>query len=608
MTTNTTKQCRAIRAIDAEADTLVGVLRARARAHPHRPLYTFLKRARDVERSLTFGGLDERARAIAASIQAIAEPGDCAAVICPNDLSFIEAFMGCQYAGVIPVPSPAFNSMQSVERLRRVFGATAPTCVVTTSAIDERLTANADKLPELRAVPRLCVDETSDQDWVHWSAPDIAGSDLAFLQFTSGSVSDPKGVKISHANILHNLEMLQHAFRHTDESRIVCWLPFFHDWGLIGGLLQPIYSGIESILYDPFEFVRKPRSWLETISRFRATVSGAPNFAYDQCLDTMGPEDCVDLDLSSWDVAIVGAEPIRAETLDRFSEKFATCGFRRSSFITSYGLAESTLIVTGSDRESAPSIIAIDRAALESGRVEAAANPDDTAAVRLVGCGQVLLDQQARIVTENGDPCGDMEIGEIWVAGPSVAQGYWQSDLSGAHEPEKQGAATLDQFSATLPDVPNTRFLPTGDQGFFHESELYVTGRIKDLIIVSGRNLYPEDIERAAGEADPALGRGKGAAFSVNVEGVEQYVVAQEAHFDGVGDGDAAIEAIRSAVTSATGVAPWAITLVKAGGIPRTSSGKVRRQAARQMFLAKELVCQRIWYSQPSRSSLCSAS
>lgn len=608
MTISTTEQCRAIRGIDATTDTLVGVLRARARAHPYRRLYTFLKRARDVERSLTYGELDERARAIAASIQAIARPGDCAAVICPNDLSFIEAFIGCQYAGVIPVPVPAFNSMQSIERLSRVLGTIAPTCVVTTSAIEERLTANAGTLPELQAVPHLCVDQTPDKNLVHWSAPEISGSDLAFLQFTSGSISDPKGVMISHANILHNLEMLQGAYRHTDESRIVCWLPFFHDWGLIGGLLQPIYSGIESILYDPFEFVRKPRSWLETISRFGATVSGAPNFAYDQCLHTMGPEDCVDLDLSSWKVAIVGAEPIRAETLDRFSEKFASCGFQRKSFITSYGLAETTLIVTGGDLETAPAIIAIDRASLEAGRVETAANPDDTAAVRLVGCGHVLSDQQLRIVTENGASCGDTEIGEIWVAGPSVAQGYWQSDSSGSHEPEKQGATTTNEFSTTLPDVPNTRFLPTGDQGFIHESELYVTGRIKDLIIVSGRNLYPEDIERVAREADPILQRGKGAAFSVDVEGGEQYVVAHEAHFDEVEEGDAAIEAIRLAVTSATGVAPWAITLVKGGGIPRTSSGKVRRQAARQMFLAKELPSQRIWHSQPSRSNLGSAS
>jgi len=603
VTTDTPKQYRAIRGIDANADTLVGVLRARARAHPERPLYKFLKRARDVERSLTFGGLDERARAIAASIQETAEPGDCAAVICPNDLSFIEAFMGCQYAGVIPVPVPAFNSMQSLERLRRVLGTVAPTCVVTTSAIDERLTANADRLPELRTAPRLCVDETPDHDWVRWSPPEIAGSDLAFLQFTSGSVSDPKGVMISHGNILHNLEMLQVVFRHTDESRIVCWLPFFHDWGLIGGLLQPIYSGIESILYDPFEFVRKPRSWLETISRFGATVSGAPNFAYDQCIETMAAEDCVDLDLSSWEVAIVGAEPIRAETLDRFSKKFATCGFRRESFITSYGLAETTLIVTGGDRDAAPRTIAIDRAGLEGGRVEVAANPDDPTAVRLVGCGQVLLDQQVRIVNENATPCADMEIGEIWVAGPSVAQGYWRSGSSGSHEPAEQGEANQIQFTTTLPDIPNTRFLPTGDQGFFHENELYVTGRIKDLIIVSGRNLYPEDIERVAREADPILRRGKGAAFSVNVAGVEQYVVAHEADFDKEDEGDAAIEAIRSAVTSATGVTPWAIALVNAGGIPRTSSGKVRRQAARQMFLANELPCQRIWHSQSSRSN-----
>lgn len=575
--------------VAADVGTLVGALRERARTHPQRPLYTFLKRARDVERELTFGALDERAMAIAASIQAHARPGDCAVVICPNDLSFIEAFMGCQYAGVIPVPSPSLQGYHAIERLRRVLGAVSPACVVTTSAIEERLKAQARALPELAAIVHLCVDTVAQRDSIHWSAPDIAVDDVAFLQFTSGSLSAPKGVKVSHSNILHNLEMLQVAFGHSEESRIVSWLPFFHDWGLIGGLLQPIYSGIQSILFDPLEFVRKPRNWLDAISRFGATVSGAPNFAYDQCLQTLQPGDLDGLDLSRWEVAIVGAEPIRAETLDRFESLFAPCGFKRSAFFASYGLAESTLVVTGGHRGEGPVMLALDRAALESGRVEPVADAAGPECVRLVSGGHTLHDLDVRIVdTEHGVACDDLQIGEIWISGRSVAQGYWELDEE-----------TVEQFSATLADAADIPYLRTGDQGFLREGELYITGRLKDLIIVSGRNLYAEDIERIAGEADPALRQGKGAAFSIDVDSTEHYVLAHEVQFGGNWDGDAIIESIRQTVTGVIGIAPWAIVLVKAGGIPRTSSGKIRRQSTKQRYLADELPCVQVWQRSP---------
>ncbi|MDH3600195.1 MAG: fatty acyl-AMP ligase [Candidatus Tectomicrobia bacterium] len=573
----------------SRVNTLVDALRERAQAHPQRPLYTFLRRARDVERNLTFGTLDARARAIAASIRAHALPGDCAVIICPNDLSFIEAFMGCQYAGVIPVPSPSLQGYHAAERLRRVLGAVSTACVITTSAIEDRLKARADALPELAAIAHLCVDTVPAHDWVQWSAPDIDAHDVAFVQFTSGSLSAPKGVKVSHANILHNLEMLHSAFGHTDESRIVSWLPFFHDWGLIGGLLQPIYSGIQSVLFDPLEFVRKPRNWLETISRFGATVSGAPNFAYDRCLQTIEPEDVDGLDLNQWEVAIVGAERICADTLDRFEFRFAPCGFKRTAFFTSYGLAESTLVVTGGRRDEAPVTIAIDREALEGGRVEPVSDAGLQSCVRLVSNGHALLDQDVRIVDpERCAPCDDMQIGEIWVAGRSVVQGYWELD-----------AATAEQFAATLLGDTDRSYLRTGDQGFLSEGELYITGRIKDLIIVSGRNLYPEDIERVADEADPTLRQGKGAAFSIDVNGVEHYIVAHEVQFAGREDGDMIIESIRSAVTRVIGVAPWAIALIKAGGIPTTSSGKIQRQATKQRFLADELPCLRVWRQAP---------
>ena len=256
------KQNAFLPGLPGDAATLVDILRARAHTHPRRPLYTFLKRARDVERELTFGAMDTRARAVAARIQARAQAGDCVAVICANDLSFVEAFMGCQYAGVIPVPGPSLQGFRAVERLRHVLGAVTPVCVVTTRTIEDKLKAQSDELPELAALPFLCVDAIPDHESVLWSPPDLDEDDLAFLQFTSGSLSTPNGVKISHANILHNLRMLQHAFGHTTDSRIVSWLPFFHDWGLVGGLLQPIYAGIQSILFDPFEFVRRPCNWV----------------------------------------------------------------------------------------------------------------------------------------------------------------------------------------------------------------------------------------------------------------------------------------------------------------------------------------------------------
>lgn len=567
--------------------SLVEILRTRARLQPQQTVFTFLRRARNVEREMTFAELDTRARAVAARIQQIAAPGDCVAVICPNDLHFIEAFMGCQYAGTIPVPSPSLQGYHAIERLRRVLGAVAPMCVVTTTAIEERLTAQRERLPELLRLPHLCVDSIADADAQRWSADTTALNPLAFLQFTSGSLSTPKGVRVSHDNILHNLEMLQQTFGHHEDSRIVSWLPFFHDWGLIGGLLQPIYSGIRSILFDPFDFVRSPVSWLEVISRYRATVSGAPNFAYDQCCSALESADCSGLDLQSWTIAIVGAEPIRDHTLNRFAAQFAAYGFSKKSFFTSYGLAESTLVVTGGPREErAPRSIALDRRALEVGRVELTQNEDESASRVLVSCGPPLLDQEIRVVDPQTHTLRSaLEIGEVWISGPSVTQGYWnQDDDSDAH------------FRVVLADTADTkRYLRSGDMGFLYDGELYLTGRIKDLIIVNGRNLYPEDVELVANDAHVALRSGKAAVFSVDMKGAEQYVIAQEMAFGGGWEAGEVIENIRRAVVGTIGTAPGAIVLVKAGGIPRTSSGKIRRQACKQRYLAGELGIEHTW-------------
>ena len=393
---------------------------------------------------------------------------------------------------------------------------------------------------------------------------------------------------VSHANIIHNLSMLQYVFRHSEDSRIVSWLPFFHDWGLIGGLLQPIYSGVHCVLFDPLEFVRNPVSWLNVISKFSATVTGAPNFAYDRCVQTACPEDCAKLDLSGLDVAIVGAEPVRAETLDRFTSRFEECGFRRKSFFTSYGLAESTLLVTGGYRDLAPATIAVDRGLLEARRVKIRPDSASTDNVdrRLVSCGRTVLGQEVIIVDpKSRRPLGPGQIGEIWVSGPSIAQGYWD-----------KATESREQFSASLSGESHDKgYLRTGDEGFLFDEELYVTGRIKDLIIVYGRNLYPEDIERIAADASPALRNGRGAAFSAEIEGAEQLIVVHEAEYGGDWDGEDLVQKLRQAVVAIVGVVPYAVALVKAGGIPTTSSGKIRRQACKRLFLDEKLPCLHEW-------------
>ena len=569
----------------APVDSLVTLLRARAQLHPQQPLFTFLGRRSDVLRTMSFGALDRRARAVAARLRPVAAPGTCVAVVCPNDLHFIEAFMGCQYASVTPVPGPPLQGFHAAERLRRVLGEITPTAVVTTTAIAERLQAQRDRLPVLINVPHICVDSIADAEADDWTPAETEVHPLAFLQFTSGSLSTPKGVRVSHANILDNLEVLQRAFGHGEGSRIVSWLPFFHDWGLIGGLLQPIYSGIQSILFDPLEFVRRPALWLETISRYQATVSGAPNFAYDLCCSSLRPAQCAGLDLDCWRIAIVGAEPIRAQTLRRFADTFAACGFREEAFFTSYGLAESTLAVTGGPQGRAPRSLALTRRALEAGRVESTHSADASTARVLVSCGRPLLEDVCIVDPQARTRQAPNMIGEVWVAGPSVAEGYWNLD-----------AESHEQFHAVRADDAEAHtYLRTGDQGFLHDGELYLTGRIKDLMIVNGRNLYPEDVERVAGEAHEILRSGKGAAFSVEMNGVEQFVVAHEVEFGRGGDPIAVTEAVCRAVVDATGIAPGAIVLVKAGGIPRTSSGKIRRQECRQRYLAGVLPCGYTW-------------
>ncbi|HTU24479.1 MAG TPA: aminotransferase class I/II-fold pyridoxal phosphate-dependent enzyme, partial [Pirellulales bacterium] len=431
-----------------------------------------------------------------------------------------------------------------------------------------------DQTPDLKKVGWVSTDELPRGLAGEWREPDVHGDTLAFLQYTSGSTGVPKGVMLTHANLMHNSALIAYAFEHTRSGAGVFWLPSYHDMGLIGGILQPLYIGQNSMLFSPMSFLQRPFRWLQAISRYRFTISGGPNFAYDLCVDKTTPEQRATLDLSSWRLAFNGAEPVRAETIDRFSEAFEPCGFRREAFYPCYGMAESTLIITGGFKSAQPVIRTIDTKALENNQVLDAL-ADEEGAQNLVGCGSVLLDQRLIIANPyNMTKAADDQVGEIWVAGPSVAQGYW-------NRPE----LTEQIFRAHLQDTGEGPFLRTGDLGFLKDGELFVTGRLKDLIIIRGHNYYPQDIEHTAGKSHARLRSGQGAAFAVEVEGRQRLVLIYEVERRQQRELEPVFEAVRREVAAEHDLPVDAIVLIKAGSIPKTSSGKIQRHACRRAFL-----------------------
>jgi amino acid adenylation domain-containing protein len=454
-----------------------------------------------------------------------------------------------------------------------------PLIGLTTSQILPVVTGLSEQAPEFQSMRWLTTDTIASSMGSGWQQPAISSETLAFLQYTSGSTADPKGVMLTHGNLLHNFRLIHRYFENTPSSRGVIWLPPYHDMGLIGGILQPLYSGLPVILMSPLAFLQRPLRWLQAISRLKATVSGGPNFAYDLCVRKITPEQRATLDLSSWQVAFSGAEPIRAETLERFTETFAPCGFRREAFYPCYGLAEATLIVAGGQKSAPPVVRAFEERALQHNRVIEVLSGHE-AARTLVGCGRTLLDQRIVIVDPKSltkSPAG--EVGEIWVSGSSIAQGYW-------NQPE----ANERTFQAHLANRGEGPFLRTGDLGFILDDELFITGRLKDLIIIRGRNYYPQDIELTVEQSHLALRPGCGAAFSIEVENSERLVVVQEVERQYRNlDVNAVIAAIRQAVSEQHELQVYCVVLIKTGYIPKTSSGKIQRHVCRDRFLAGSL-------------------
>ncbi|HEY9282293.1 MAG TPA: fatty acyl-AMP ligase, partial [Pyrinomonadaceae bacterium] len=572
-----------------DARDLVSLLRQRGERQAERLAYTFLTDGETAEESLTYGELDERARAVGAMLQGRGLGGERVLLLYPPGLEYVTAFWGCLYAGAVAVPVYPPRQNQSLRRLEAVAAdAQAKAALTAAQYLSRKDSADGDS-PVLSRLSWLTAAGGGSAG--EWRPPVISADTPAFLQYTSGSTAEPKGVMLSHGNLLHNERMIREAFRQTEQSVIVGWLPLYHDMGLIGNVLQAAYVGARCVLMSPVSFLQDPARWLAAITRYKATTSGGPNFAYDLCARKIPAARRESLDLSSWAVAFNGAEPIRHDTLERFAAAFAPCGFRREAFFPCYGLAEATLFVAGDFKAGPPVVRAVEPQALELGRV-ADAPHDDASAVKLVGSGRAADGQRVLVVNpETLRPCAAEEVGEIWVSGPSVARGYWNRPEESEHT-----------FGAYLADGGGGPYLRTGDLGFLEDGELFVTGRLKDLIIVRGRNYYPQDIERTVEESHGGLRPGCGAAFSVELDGEERLVVVQETERHPKADPAEMIGAIRQAVADAHEVQVYAVALVRLGAVPKTSSGKLRRGECRAKFLSGQLGAVSEWRAGAART------
>ena len=558
-----------------ECQDLVELLRVRAAEQHYLIAFEYLISANEVT-PLTYGELDQRARAIAALLQEHDAEGERVLLLYPPGLDFIAGFFGCLYAGAVAVPTfpPRFNS--NLQRLKGIIDDASLTIALTTDNIFSGLKSLLDREPELSSVNWLLSSDSLglEDEWREFNATDET---LALLQYTSGSTSEPKGVMLTHGNLMHNSARICEAFECSVEGIGVSWLPPYHDMGLIGGVLQPIFVGGTTILMSPLTFLQRPIRWLEAISRYSLgrefVVSGGPNFAFDMCVNRVLPDQRRRLNLSKWKVAFTGAEPIRSDTLSRFAESFASCGFEYSAFYPCYGLAESTLMVSGGLRKEPPITVSVQRSKLDQHEAVNLVSRDQT--YNLTSCGRNMPDQDLRIVDpETFVECAEGEVGEIWVSSASVARGYW-------NRPEE----TEKCFDARIAGTDEGPFLRTGDLGFLLLGELCVTGRLKDLIIIDGRNHYPQDLERTIEQCHSALRANCCAAFSVNVDGQEQLCISAELN---VAPSDqltpAITKAIQIALAEAHDLRAYKINLLRKGDLPKTSSGKLQRHRCRAEF------------------------
>jgi acyl-CoA synthetase (AMP-forming)/AMP-acid ligase II/thioesterase domain-containing protein len=567
--------------MEIPGETLVDLLRERAIRLPNRLGYSFLPKGEAEEARFTYAELDLRARAIGAWLTSVSAAGDRVLLLSSSGPEFVSAVFGCLYRGAVAVPAypldPARIS-RTVSRLRRILKDAEPVVALTTGNTLGLLEDLVRIHPDLESVRWMATESIPLELARDWKRPPIHADTLAILQYTSGSLAAPKGVMVSHRNILENEKMIQEEHDYTENNTFVGWIPLAHDWGLINNVFQPLYSRALSVLMPPEAFLQKPVRWLQTISRHKNVTSGGPGFAYELCVSKIPAEEREGLRLENWLCAGIGASPVRPGTLDRFAAGFKDCGFRRQAFYNGYGLAEATLSVAASIKFKEPTILRVQRTSLERNDV-VVDPPEDVPANHIVSCGKAPSGQTIVIVdAQSCTACAPGRIGEIWVSGPNITQGYWNNPRE-----------TDDTFRAVLRDSGESSFLRTGDLGFLHEGELFVTGRLKDLIIIRGRNLYPQDIELTVERCHKGLRPGCTVAFSVQDEFDEGLAIVQEVRASHQTQLVDIIDAIRQAVLREHEVVAHTIVLVQERSIPKTSSGKLRRPACQAAFLSGSL-------------------
>jgi len=550
--------------------TLVDVLQSRAAERGTKVAFADLAGDDTIDHTVTFAHLDAIARATATGIQERAPAGERVLLLFPPGIEFIGAFMGCLYAGAVAVPSypplPSRLDRGAAARLATIVDDSEPALILTTTSLEERTRTLFDtQAPPILVPDMLDISRADD-----WSRPGIDADSTAFLQYTSGTTGPPKGVVISHANVLHNLELINSVLQITDDDIGVNWLPPYHDMGLIGGVLQPIVRGTSVTMMSPVSFLQRPIRWLETISRTRATITGGPNFAYDHCVQRITEEQKAGLDLSCWRAAMNGAEPINVSTLNAFTSAFGECGFSPNAWSPCYGMAEATVFVCGGPRKGKPLSHTFGGIVLDHGY--AVEDSDAVSHKRtLVSSGSVDTSLRVEIVhPDAGTICQTGEIGEIWVSGGSIGKGYWNNE----ELTDRDLRAKIDGAGS---------FFRTGDAGFIHDGDLYVVGRLKDkLELEDGRILYPQDVEASVEASDPVLRRNGVAVIAVD----GNVIVLAEVERQAIGKVDTAvvIDTIRHSVRIEHDLDITDVTLLKPGAIPRTSSGKMQRYLCRELY------------------------
>ena len=560
-------------------DTIIALLQHQVAARPDAFAYTFLVDGEKEEQRLTFAQLDRQARAIGAVLRAHGSEGERALLIYPTSLEYVTAIYGSLYGGMTFVPGypPRFQQKlndRNLKRLRVMAEDANARIAMTTAQIYARIEELLPGMPELAALTWIVTDTIQEEAHPSELVNHLRPETVAFLQYTSGSTSSPKGVMVSHHNLLAYEAMQQEAMHLDEMTKLVAWVPLFHDAGLVGHIFQSMYVGSECILMTPASFMQKPARWLQAISRHRAFMSGGPSFAFELAASKVTDEEAASMDLSCWKVAWNGSEPIRAKTIEGFHARFAHHGFAEGTFFAAYGLAESTLLITGGLFGKALKFDRIDGQELQLNRALPPRNAGQS--ITVVSCGEVFVDQEVVIADPKTMTLrGPGEVGEVWVSGANVARGYWN-----------RADATIATFGAVLKDTGEGPFLRTGDLGYFKDNELYITGRANDVIIIRGRKHYPQDIEWAVQPCHPALRADAGAAFSVE-DGIEEHLVlvqeVERTHRKA--DFAPVFEAMLQSIKEQSGLRPLAVLLLQPGSIPMTTSGKLQRSAARAGYL-----------------------